>query len=189
MQTGRIITYLLAACFAAAACKPEPAPVEPNPEPQPVPVFETAYEAVANMGVGWNLGNTLDPVWSGETDGRDWRRWETGWGQTVTQPELMTMMRDAGFGAIRVPVTWGVHMDADGKVYDEWMNRVNEVVDYVLDAGLYCIINVHHDTGADEQTAWLVASSQGYEDEKEKDNCADCARQQKSGYSKLGVEK
>lgn len=168
MQTGRIITYLLAACFAAAACKPEPAPVKPTPGPEQVPQFETAYEAVANMGVGWNLGNTLDPVWSGETDGRDWRRWETGWGQTVTQPELMTMMRDAGFGAIRVPVTWGVHMDADGKVYDEWMNRVNEVVDYVLDAGLYCIINIHHDTGADEETAWLVASTSGYEAAKEK---------------------
>ena len=138
------------------------------PEPKPAPQFENAYEAVANMGVGWNLGNTLDPVWSGDTDGRDWRRWETGWGQSITQPELFAMMRDAGFGAIRVPVTWGVHMDAEGKVYDEWMNRVNEVVDYVLDAGLYCIINVHHDTGADEETAWLVASTSGYQAAKEK---------------------
>ena len=138
------------------------------PESKPAPQFENAYEAVANMGVGWNLGNTLDPVWSGDTDGRDWRRWETGWGQSITQPELFAMMRDAGFGAIRVPVTWGVHMDTEGKVYDEWMNRVNEVVDYVLDAGLYCIINVHHDTGADEETAWLVASTSGYQAAKEK---------------------
>ena len=119
-------------------------------------------EAVANMGVGWNLGNTLEPVWSGDTDGRDWRRWETGWGQAVTTPALIGMMRDAGFGAIRVPVSWGVHMDADGNVYDEWMNRVQEVVDYVIDAGLYCIINVHHDTGADEELAWLVASPEAY---------------------------
>ena len=80
-------------------------------------------------------------------------------GQAVTTPALIAMMRDAGFGAIRVPVSWGVHMDADGKVYDEWMNRVQEVVDYVLDAGLYCIINVHHDTGADETLACLLYTS------------------------------
>lgn len=155
------------------ACTPQDPPLEEekNPEeeiPAPDYEFESSYEAVTNMGVGWNLGNTLESLWTGDTDGRDWEKWETGWGQAVTTPALMTMMRDAGFGAIRVPVSWGVHMDADGKVYDEWMNRVNEVVDYVLDAGLYCIINVHHDTGADEELAWLVASSEGYAREKEK---------------------
>ena len=140
-------------------------PSDNNPEGQQ-PVYETSFEAVANMGVGWNLGNTLEPVWTGDTDGRDWMSWETGWGQAVTTQELIYMMRDAGFGAIRVPVSWGVHMDADGKVYDEWMNRVNQVVDYVINAGLYCIINVHHDTGADEETAWLVADPLVYEKEK-----------------------
>lgn len=143
--------------------KPDMQQPGPEPEPGQVPDFETSYEAVTNMGVGWNLGNTLESIWTGDTDGRDWKEWETGWGQAVTTPQLMTMMRDAGFGAIRVPVSWGVHMDADGKVYEEWMNRVNEVVDYVLDAGLYCIINVHHDTGADEELAWLVASSAEYQ--------------------------
>ena len=149
--------------------KPEPAPdPKPEPGPGPAPVFETSFEAITNMGVGWNLGNTLEPVWTGDTDGRDWRRWETGWGQSVTTQSLMNMMKNAGFGAIRVPVSWGVHMDADGKVYEEWMNRVNEVVDYVLNAGMYCIINIHHDTGADEELAWLVASPEGYARERQK---------------------
>lgn len=149
--------------------KPEPAPdPKPEPGPGPAPVFETSFEAITNMGVGWNLGNTLEPVWTGDTDGRDWRRWETGWGQSVTTQSLMNMMKNAGFGAIRVPVSWGVHMDTDGKVYEEWMNRVNEVVDYVLNAGMYCIINIHHDTGADEELAWLVASPEGYARERHK---------------------
>ena len=145
--------------------KPTPEP-EPEPEPGPSAEFESSYEAVANMGVGWNLGNTLESIWTGDTDGRDWKRWETGWGQAVTTPALVAMMRDAGFGAIRVPVSWGVHMDTEGKVYDEWMNRVQEVVDYVINAGLYCIINVHHDTGADEELAWLVASGEAYARER-----------------------
>lgn len=146
--------------------EPEPEP-EPDPEPDPAPaIFETSREAISSMGVGWNLGNTLDAVWwTGDTDGRDWKAWETGWGQPVTKPELMTMMKNAGFGAIRVPVTWGVHMDSDGKVFDQWMDRVNEIVDYVIAADMYCIINVHHDTGADDG-AWLVADPDIYADVK-----------------------
>ena len=170
--------YLFILAFATLlSCFPSSDPVfekseptkpesEQTPDPESPVQFESSYEAVANMGVGWNLGNTLESVWTGDTDGRDWKKWETGWGQAVTTPELISMMRDAGFGAIRVPVSWGVHMDADGKVYDEWMDRVEQVVGYVLDAGLYCIINVHHDTGADEELAWLVASPEGYAAEK-----------------------
>lgn len=164
------ILLFISACLAVLSCFPSSEPTFQKPAPKPVPEptadFESSYEAVANMGVGWNLGNTLESLWTGDTDGRDWKKWETGWGQAVTTPALITMMRDAGFGAIRVPVSWGVHMDADGTVYDEWMDRVHQVVDYVIDAGLYCIINVHHDTGADEELAWLVASPEAYTRER-----------------------
>lgn len=141
---------------------------EQKPEP-PVDVtaWETAAEAVANMGVGWNLGNTLDAWDAGKGREDDWLFWETYWGQARTTPELMKMMKDAGFGAIRVPVTWGIHMDADNNVYEAWMNRVHEIVDYVLDAGMYCIVNVHHDTGADEDV-WLLAGMKEYEQVKDR---------------------
>ena len=128
--------------------------------------FETATETIQQMGVGWNLGNTLDAN-SGQRMA-DIVASETYWGQPVTKPELMTMMRDAGFGAIRVPVTWFPHMNDAGVVDEEWMNRVHEVVDYVLDAGLYCILNVHHDTGADADgyTSWLKADETYYQNNK-----------------------
>ena len=127
--------------------------------------FETAKDAVKNMGVGWNLGNTLDAADASKT----WNTTadhETCWGQPVTKPELMKMMKEAGFGAIRVPVTWYQEMDSKGKVNDAWMNRVKEVVDYVIDNGMYCIINVHHDTG--DGTQWLHASTTNYNTNKEK---------------------
>ena len=124
--------------------------------------FETAKEAVKNMGVGWNLGNTLDAN-SGSAQGLES---ETYWGQPVTKPELMKMMKEAGFSAIRVPVTWYNHMDADGKVDEAWMKRVHEVVDYVINQGLYCIVNVHHDTGEGKQ--WLHASTKTYNSNKAK---------------------
>ena len=131
--------------------------------------FETAKDAVKNMGVGWNLGNTLDANDATKT----WTttaQHETCWGQPVTKPELLKMMKEAGFGAIRVPITWYQEMDADGKVNDAWMKRVKEVVDYVIDNGMYCIINVHHDTGADSGNykSWLKASTSSYNTNKAK---------------------
>ncbi len=128
--------------------------------------FETASEAVANMGVGWNLGNTLEAYQQYVDDVDDDDYWngqglesETCWGQSITQPGLMKMMKNAGFGAIRVPVTWFNHIDKDGNVDAAWMKRVHEVVDYVIDNGMYCILNIHHDTGADNKSyaSWMKA--------------------------------
>ena len=140
--------------------------------------FESAASAVKNMGVGWNLGNTLDANKQTEFDINSDNFWgqqglesETCWGQPKTTRELIKMMKEAGFTAIRVPVTWYNHMDNDGAISGEWMVRVKEVVDYVIDEGLYCILNVHHDTGSDidfntgTQTGyhWLKADKDNYE--------------------------
>jgi len=131
--------------------------------------FESAKDAVKNMGLGWNLGNTLDAVdWEGK-DGWNFNspeEHETKWSQPVTKPELMKMMKEAGFGAIRVPVTWFQEMDSNGKVNAAWMKRVHEVVDYVIDNGMYCILNVHHDTGEGEDH-WLYANTTCYNNVKD----------------------
>jgi len=127
--------------------------------------FETATEAVKNMGVGWNLGNTLDA--NNNNGGRQDLSSETCWGQPYTKPELMKMMKEAGFGAIRIPVTWFPHMDSSNKVDAAWMKRVHEVVDYVIDNGMYCLLNVHHDTG-DGSFHWLHASMNTYNNVKAK---------------------
>ena len=129
--------------------------------------FEKAAQAVDNMKIGWNLGNTLDAF---NDDTMNKLTSETCWSQPKTKAELFPMFKDAGFGAIRVPVTWFNHMDTDGKVDKAWMKRVHEVVDYVINAGLYCILNVHHDTGADSEghTSWLKADMDIYNNVKEK---------------------
>lgn len=138
--------------------------------------FETAKEAVKNMGLGWNLGNTLEAnnqtvttdITSEAFWGQQGLESETCWGQYPTTPELLKMMKEAGFGAIRVPVTWYNHMDKDGNVDAAWMARVHEVVDYVMNQGMYCIINVHHDTGADGNSfkSWIKADEANYAQNK-----------------------
>ena len=133
--------------------------------------IEKASEAVKNMGLGWNLGNTLDAHSQKTTDWTSDDYWncqgldsETCWGQQTTQKELFAMLKKAGIGAVRVPVTWYNHMDKDGNVTPEWMARVKQIVDWVLAEGMYCIINVHHDTGADGEYyhSWIKADEDNY---------------------------
>lgn len=135
-----------------------------------VDTFESATNAVKNMGLGWNLGNTLDAHDASRSSWTSTEDHEKCWGQPVTKRELFKMMKEAGFSAIRVPVTWYQEIDSEGKIKDAWMKRVKEVVDYVIGEGLYCIINVHHDTGADNGAfkSWIKADGTNYTQNKTK---------------------
>lgn len=156
-------------------------------------VFETAAEAVKNMRVGWNLGNTLESnsgdtlnMWIEHWTDRTPAAYEAAWGQTVVDSELFQLLKEAGFNAVRVPVTWYPHMEAKFKfnsynnsiwypskddigtqVQADWMQRVKQIVDYIISQDMYCILNVHHDTGA-SNTAWLIADESTYARQRER---------------------
>lgn len=117
----------------------------------------TADVAVAEMGRGVCIGNTLDCYSSSITDGNP-SSYETAWGNPVITQELVRQISRAGFNAVRLPVTWRDHTDADGNIDGTWMARVEEVVNFILDEGMYCILNTHHDSGGDDG-AWLLADN------------------------------
>lgn len=133
--------------------------------------FQTAFEFIESLTFGYNLYNTLEAnpdineSWWNPTSDRDW---ETSWGQPYTTQEEIDSIVAGGVNVIRVPVTWYPHMDADGNVSDSWMNRVEEVVKYVLNTGSYCILNVHHDASArgsrTDGIAWLRADLDEYDE-------------------------
>lgn len=96
-----------------------------------------------SLGAGWNLGNTFDPsncTWL--TDEMDY---ETAWGSARITKNLINNVKNAGFTTIRIPVSWHNHVDENFTISDKWADRVQEVVDWSVDAGLKVIINVHHD--------------------------------------------
>ena len=99
----------------------------------------TSSEIVADMKIGWNLGNTLD---SFDTDSSEN---ETGWGNPKTTKAMIDTVKAAGFNAVRIPVTWGEHLSSDHVIEAAYLDRVQEVVDYAMDDDLYVILNVHHD--------------------------------------------
>lgn len=117
----------------------------------------TAGTAVVEMGRGICIGNTLDCYSSTISDGNP-SSYETAWGNPVITQSLIRQIHLAGFRAVRLPVTWRDHTDSNGNIDEAWMARVEEVVDYVLDEGMYCILNTHHDSGGDDG-AWLLADN------------------------------
>ena len=107
----------------------------------------TSPELLAKLRLGWSLGNSLD-VPNGETM----------WGNPRVTPELLAAVAKAGFPLVRIPVTWAQHLGpAPSYIIDQsWLERVAEVVGFARSAGLYSIINLHHD-GADgmKEAGWL----------------------------------
>ncbi|MDO5559851.1 MAG: cellulase family glycosylhydrolase [Oscillospiraceae bacterium] len=108
----------------------------------------TTMELVSDMGIGINLGNTLEACgdW---IDGKSAESYETAWGSPVITKEMIQGYKDAGFGVLRIPVAWSNMMAQDGnyEINKEYMSRVTQVVDWTLDAGLYAIVNIHWDNG------------------------------------------
>lgn len=127
--------------------------------------WESAHDAVDNMKVGWNLGNTLDVPKTKDDREIPAAEYETLWGNPVTTREMIKTVKAAGFGVVRVPITWDPHVDDAGNIDEAWMDRVEEVVNYVLDEGMYCIINVHHNTGG---FGWLRASYADWDEMSER---------------------
>ncbi len=99
-------------------------------------------ELVKEMRIGWNLGNTLDAT--GSSVGVNT---EMAWGNPKTTQEMIDAIIDQGFNVIRIPVSWGGHMGGapEYNILPAWMDRVQEVVDYAYNRGVYVIVNIHHE--------------------------------------------
>lgn len=112
----------------------------------------TAIELTRLMGNGTNLGNTFEACdnAAGNT-GKAPTSYETYWGQPVTTQEMLTSLKAAGFDSIRIPVAWmtnATHLSqGDYTIDPAYLDRVEEVVNYARNAGMYVIINDHWDGG------------------------------------------
>lgn len=134
---------------------------------------------VSDMGVGWNLGDTLD-VCAADRDGdgrvneapaEGEKVDESLWGNVYTTPELFDHLKADGVQSVRIPVTWRDHISNDGKntIDPDWMQRVQEIVDYAYDRDMYVILNIHHDGGGDPDFgAWIRTDAAGFEAVREK---------------------
>ena len=95
----------------------------------------TPAQAIAEMGRGINLGNTLEPPLEGD------------WNNGPAEEAYFDAYVDAGFTNVRIPVRWDEHTaeTAPYTIDADWLDRVEEVVDWGLERGLYITLNGHHE--------------------------------------------
>lgn len=109
----------------------------------------TALELSKLMGNGINLGNTMEAYGRPELGiNADTSKYETFWGQPVTTEEMIAGMKNSGFDSIRIPVAWTNMMDyenGDYTIADAYLDRVDELITYAINNGMYVIINDHWD--------------------------------------------
>jgi endoglucanase len=136
----------------------EPSPTQqPTIDVQPMPLpIGSPYsltdeiqpqQAIMEMAIGINLGNTFDAPREG-----DWA--------LPAQESFIIAFKEAGFNHIRIPVTWHEHtqLEAPYEIDIDFLNRVEKVIDWALARDLYVILNAHHES-------WL---KENYQDQNTK---------------------
>lgn len=102
----------------------------------PETTMRPAAEIAAEMGTGWNLGNSMEVPGGEEL-----------WGNPPVAREMFEAVKAAGFGSVRIPCAWRSFADGEGNIDPARMARVKEVVDDALSCGLYVVLNIHTDGG------------------------------------------
>lgn len=103
----------------------------------PAQTLPTAKSIAAEMGLGWNLGNTMEAIGG-----------PTAWGNFVPPQSLITSVKQAGFNTIRLPVAWdGNANQSTYEINAAWMAQVKGLVDMCIKDSLFVVLNIHWDGG------------------------------------------
>lgn len=122
-----------------------------------------ASALVAPMGMGYNIGNTMEVPEN-----------PTAWGNPLPNAAYIKAIKNAGFNTVRIPCAWYSHSDAltkdiaanggnaDNDAYTHvgkasdftnptidaaWLKQVKDVVDMIIAEGMYVVLNSHWDEG------------------------------------------
>ena len=136
---------------------------------------ELASQTAKNMGMGINVGGLETVTATTETiadradangmhilDRNDPVTYETNSAHDPITQNTMTALYEAGFHSVRLPITWFNHMDSTlGAIDQVWLNHIQSRVDLARNAGMYVVINIHHDAGTYD-FCWLKADWSNY---------------------------
>ena len=117
---------------------------------------QTATTISKNMGHAWNLGNALDTV---DAEGNANEKAIN----PKTTKKLIQAVKEAGFNTIKIPVSFMNLVGEDGKIDDVYMARIQQVVDYAYDMGMYSIVSLHSDGMPTVPGYWINIDKTGEE--------------------------
>jgi len=106
----------------------------------------TTQQLVEEMGIGINLGNTLEAC-------GDWinsssiSNYERAWGSPIITKAMIEGYATAGFSSLRIPVAWSNMMRPGYEIHSDLLDRVEEIVNWTIDSGMVAMVNLHWDNG------------------------------------------
>ena len=108
---------------------------------------KTTMEITREMGIGINLGNTMESFgeWIWTYGDHTPKSYETAWGSPVITKDMIRGIKSEGFGVMRLPVHWFNMMGPNYTINSDYVKRVKEIVNWAIEAKLYVILNIHHD--------------------------------------------
>lgn len=100
----------------------------------------TAHEMNKLIGVGINIGCTFESSQE--------KSWSGYW-----RDDYPEVIKAKGFQSIRLPVRYDnkVGEAPDFKIDPQWMNRIDHVINLILNEGLVCILDFHHINSLNEE--------------------------------------
>ena len=107
----RVLLSGLVALGMTACGGGTPAPAQ-TPTPTPTPTL--AAVSTAELGKGWNIGNTLESL--NDYDKPHTTSQETVFGNPAVNQQLLNAVAAAGFKSVRIPVEWAQYIDSSGNV-------------------------------------------------------------------------
>ena len=98
----------------------------------------SAFEMATRMGAGVNIGNTLESPYG-----------EATWVSHAINEDYIKGLKEFGFTTVRVPCAWDSHISdpATNTIDPQWLDRVDEVIGWILENDMYAILNIHWDGG------------------------------------------
>ena len=104
-----------------------------------------SIEIVNEMGIGYNLANLFDS-YDISKEIKSPEDQITLYGNEIPTKQMIKSIKKSGFRTIRFPVTWANFIDEYGNININWLNRVKEVIDLIIEYNIYCILNIQRDS-------------------------------------------
>ena len=104
-------------------------------------INKTAIQIVDEMGLGYNFGKTYNCCSSIGEENILYEQIKT-WGTILPSKNMINKIKKYGFKTIRFQIIYSNLTDIANS---EWLIRIDEIVNWIIKNGMYCILCVNHD--------------------------------------------
>ena len=106
---------------------------------------KSAIQTVNDMGIGYNLGNTFNNFVSLKNNYTQDYQIKI-WGTHLPTKKIISKIKKYGFKTIRFQISYSNSTDELGKVSSEWISGIKEIIKWIINTNMYCILSIYFDS-------------------------------------------